>query len=1253
MKHTSFTMKTALLATLILSGRAMAQSLPDEINHPQYLRTYQSLEQVLATKTSEFNNLSAQKATIEKNISDMQRDQQGLPARNNDLQRLIDSKKQELSRIQSEMIGLEGILNKILEDLRRIDAMVAQLQKDIFEESGRNQNIQVRRNQVAQDVARINARLQQEIAEENQSRQVLNNLSRGLDNDVQKRNEDILARQNLARDVERYKRELPANKTKVAANVQASSAKKGQLAEAQGKLSAIKSQIASETSSLSQADSEMAPSKAKLATLKAQLATQMPEVAKLQKENADLNAKIESNKVKISATGLSALIAKRDVLENELSAANSQIETLNVQIVAAKEAIKPDMGQLIEVKQKIRELERSGANPTELAQLKLQAEAIEKRIAPKRLEIARLEKQFENLIASNAPRNQELTNVKAQIVSGEASVANLLAENETAKEKIIENQKIIDERLATNSGLVKEINDLEASIKGLQANRDRIAGNITQLKAQESTLTTQITSLTSAIAQLDAETLQLSKVIAEMEKSIADFPLDNRRLENRIQKYDEQIQSAKLQIIREEKLLARIQQDVATFGRDSSIAQTELNRLNGDLAQSNQLIGALQNKVQQEIQNRDTLTRYNQDSIRKYDVLKNQRILAEKIIADSNQEISDNNQDMTTISQELPRLRNQLSVLSPKVSMAEASMVDAQKKASDANAQYQSRIGLYQRYLSDAQGLGTERASIGSTDGMKAGTVDARVKAIKFATENAASEAKWVAIRRGFIRGEVIGFESGFGIGMNSSPDISQGNIEGKIAGAKRAKDHANLVLKPEFYLSELGRRLVEDEVSSKNKLAFKFMDEVKTISSSSGIMQRSDNSELTQQEIDASSRILSSLDAMIEQALVEANQVVSLRSQLADARSVYSTPGNGENAANANCAGVYKNVKDFIDACKVSYGARYQDLYVAAHQESFIKAYGQTFAAQIIKTFDAELARLYPSILKEAIAVGTTVGVAAGKKEIYSQSFVRAENASYAANIQIEESRVEGEAIALVGTYLNEGSALTLTGEAKLKAEASYGVSPGAEVELKMLLKNIGSKAATTSVVRITSCSSNLVIANRDAGISAVAPKSQADLAVMKFKVNDDAVPGSKVVLSGELIHSGNLYSANRIETFRVEAVVAVNPSVESESVFDTSPKVSTLGFVKKHNIEYSVRPKFEGVVQGYEVSIEEVGSTYARFTNSKFLTERLDRGVSKKMFFEYKLDKSARGKTINFKVTVKNGDAVAKTSELQINAQ
>jgi hypothetical protein len=115
----------------------------------------------------------------------------------------------------------------------------------------------------------------------------------------------------------------------------------------------------------------------------------------------------------------------------------------------------------------------------------------------------------------------------------------------------------------------------------------------------------------------------------------------------------------------------------------------------------------------------------------------------------------------------------------------------------------------------------------------------------------------------------------------------------------------------------------------------------------------------------------------------------------------------------------------------------------------------------------------------------------------------------------------------------------------------------------------------------------------------------------------------------------------------------VVVNPSVESEMVFDTTPKVATLGILRKHDIDYAIRPKFEGVDQGYEVVIEEVGSSFARFSNTRIATEKLDRGTLKKMTFEYKLDKAARGKSISFKITVKNGSNVVKTSELQVKAQ
>lgn len=229
----------------------------------------------------------------------------------------------------------------------------------------------------------------------------------------------------------------------------------------------------------------------------------------------------------------------------------------------------------------------------------------------------------------------------------------------------------------------------------------------------------------------------------------------------------------------------------------------------------------------------------------------------------------------------------------------------------------------------------------------------------------------------------------------------------------------------------------------------------------------------------------------------------------------------------------------------------------------------------------------------------------------------------------------------------------MTLKGDARLKGDDVYGVAPGVEVELKMLIKNIGHKAsAGNSLVKISEAT-NLIVTTRDAAITSVAAKSQADLSVMKLKVNDDAVPGSRISLSGEIVHPGDHYRATRSESFRLDATVMMNPSVESSVAFDVTPKVSTLGFTKKHEIDFTLTPKYEGVDEGYEVLIEEVGSSYARFTNSRFTTERLARGVTKKVSFEYKLDKSARGKLVNLKIMIKNRGALVSTKELQIKPQ
>jgi hypothetical protein len=119
------------------------------------------------------------------------------------------------------------------------------------------------------------------------------------------------------------------------------------------------------------------------------------------------------------------------------------------------------------------------------------------------------------------------------------------------------------------------------------------------------------------------------------------------------------------------------------------------------------------------------------------------------------------------------------------------------------------------------------------------------------------------------------------------------------------------------------------------------------------------------------------------------------------------------------------------------------------------------------------------------------------------------------------------------------------------------------------------------------------------------------------------------------------------------VETVLGVNPSVDSATDFDVSPKVSNVFGAKKHDIDVTITQKFEGVSAGYELSIQELNSNYVRFTNTSAKTDRLGRNGSRKSRFEYKLDKSAKGKTINLKVSIKNGGLEVKSLDLQIKPE
>lgn len=1252
MKTTAFAVKASLIASMILSGQAFAQSLPDEINHPQYLKLYQNLDQVLTQKIAEYEKLAAQKAEIEKTIGEMEKDQVGLPARNEELRNLIAQKKAELERLNMDITGLEGVLGKIIEDMRQIDAMISRLQQDLGQEGARNQTILARRNQIASDVARINARLQNEIREENQSVAVLNRLTNEMNAAAQKRQDLDRERTQLTRDAERFKNEVVQVRNTVNQNNSTLAIKRTQLADAESRLPGIRSELSSEQAKMAQIDATLNPKKVQLNALKAELGRLSPEIAKLQAENNALNQKIAQNQARINSSDIPTKVARRDALVAETASVTAKIQSNNAAKASLEAQVAPTMQQIEALNKRLVEAQRAN-NQGEVARLRGEIERTYASVQGQRNEINRLAKETEQLNASIAPKQTEINSLNSQITSLQNTNNALQAEINAARTTIANNDRVIAERSQANAGLAQQIAALESEVNALEAQKAPTAQKVAQLTQQEVALSALATTLKGEIQRLDAETNKLNQRIAEMEKAINELPQNLRRNEQEARQMDQVVVQKRSEIDREQRLLARIRQDRVTIERELGSAQAALDVVSQDLNQSDRLIAQLRNQLNEEVRNRDALARYNQDSLRKLEALRNQKSNAERDIAGATEEIKINDQDIATIASELPKLRNDLKVVTPKVVAAETARNTAQKNADEANTQYQNRLALYQNYLAQSQKLGEEKAQIGTTDGLKAGSIDAKTKANKLASENAASEGKWEALRRGYVRGEIAGFAAGFDIGMASTPDAQKGDVDGRVAGARRAKDHANLVLKPEFYLEELERRLKEDETSQKVLVAAMIEQNISQIQSMARVLEESIPS-LSQAEINDAAKIISSLDALIEQSALEIKEVQTLRKRLSVAQNVYAAPAAGENAQKADCSAVYKNVKDFVEACKGSYVLRYTSLYNASHLQAFNRDYTPTFNAQVSSVFESELARLYPGYLKEATAVGKDVGVVTGKKEIYEQSFARAESAQYNANISAETARVENEAVNLVQEHLDKNAALTLKDNAKLTTEATYGISPSADMTLKMLVKNIGSQASSgNSLVKITEMSSNVTTNRREAPLTTVAPRAHTELSVMNLRVSDSAVPGSKVIVAGEIVHPGNHYRSSRVEQFRVESVVKVNPLIDASVEYDTTPNISVILVTKKHDVALTIRPKFAGVDQGYEATLEEIDTKFVDLVAKPAVTELLSRGTAKKLTFTYKLNKASKGKTLKLRLTVKNGGKVVHTEELQIKPE
>lgn len=1240
----SFSFKLALLSTLIASGTALAQNLPDEVNHTRYLQIYQNLDNILQQKSAEHQRLATQKAEIESTIAQMEKDQVEIPARNNELAQIISSKRAEVSSLNQQLAQIEGVLSQVIEDLRRLDSTLNQLNRDAAEQSNQVRNIDAVRAQAAQETAAVRARLEREMREEAETGRTLQRLSNDLNQAQEQRQQNERERRELTRDVDQFRREVVNFRAAVQQNTTTLNAKKPLLAELQSKLPAIKADVATQQARVNAAETNLAPERAKLGQLTNELTSITNQIGALSSENTQLTAKIAQNRTRIGNMNNASLEQAKVRLEQEVAALTTQSagirESRDLNQTNLNERQATLAAKKVERQQHGRgtpDFQRLG---NEIRYLEIEIENIEK-------QVRNLNRQLAPVDAQIASKNQQIAQYVSAMTANDQQRGQLQNEITAAEAKINENTQAIAGKQTARAEAMNAVTAQASVVNGLEATKTAATRELQKSQALETQLSNQITVTSGEIQRLERDIAQANTKITEMEQAIASYPQNIQRLDNHNQRLESRIQEARRDINVNERLMARIQQDRVEAQRSYDAFASRLEAINRDFASADGQLRAIQSQLANTQTERDSLARYNQDSIRKYDSLKAAKSAAEKEITDATNETSINNQDLATIASELPKLRSDLSNVSPRVSAALAAKDDAERKARAASTDYQSRRALYDRYLSEARVLGQERGILGTQDGARDGSAEARNVALRLSQENGTAEGKWQAMRRGYIRGEISGFSAGYEIGMTSVPDMARGEQEGLAAGAKRAKDEANMVKKPEIYLSILAERLKNEDPSRK-----KLVSEIVNVRMSSAMNFQSEIPELTSEEIGRSREIISALDSLISQSETEIRKVLDIRARIQDSRNVYSIPASAPGAQNGDCSGVYKNVKDFVDACKATFAARYQSVYNASHAEAFHSGYGSMFATGVERASDAELLRLYGTYSAEATKVGRDVGLSAGKEEIYKQRFARAEMASYSENAPKEEARVSGEAEVLVQDLLAKGPAVAQKENAVLATTNSSGISPGADASLKLALKNIGNvDSNNTSLIRVTEISPNLVMNQRESVIPSVPGRSLKDVNVLPLKVADMAVPGSRVIIAGEIVHPGNLYRATRTESFRIDTTLAVNPDAAVNVEYDATPKVSGIfGGTNKHDVSVALSPKYFGVTGGYTVTLEEIGGRNAEITKGSVASGELQRNAVKKVELEYKLKKEAKGKQTILRVNVKHGEVVVKTLDMTL---
>ena len=989
-----------------------------------------------------------------------------------------------------------------------------------------------------------------------------------------------------------------------------------------------------------------------------------------------------------------SITASEDTLQINIDNENrilSQIETYQMQMDQSEENIRILQNELVDLRNYVEQLEVNKRN------LKKRSKRLQSEINRRQGRINQEFKKVEPFLKALEQANMALKEVKKDIRENGQKIAELMTEVKSVKEAIAKEQKGLNtvknfkksavERLAH---IDVDITEAETKVSNTQKSIEAMDVVIAELTAKTDAMHAEVVKLNKKLQgmpQRSPERREMARkiqgILAEKKKVHADIKNQEKQktvlvklkgtqakdvanlkkakaqLPAAITKFQEQIKTKKANIDSMTLSLAEKESKMATLESEKQSLAKKFNKADRDqlVAQrdydnASPKLARMEQNQEQDIRENDQI----QIDLRK---IKDEEQFSTRRYNETSTNLAVQTAEMNSASASIALANRELSQISPIITQLETSLANLRNQEAaktqekdDAYDAYISRYNMYQDKLADASQTGESQADSAYNIGADDAQAYAEDQASKIGTPLGYDLANAQANLWAAVRSEISGYQDGYSEGYASESDQEQGTIAGTQAGKRAANDHAQQVLKPQFFKDMFMAKISGSKTVMQKAAMTEEMTQAMTYAQvTSQKYNLSGPAPVSSEEMYESNNTQTNLDGNIATYKSNLNYTQKSVDSSSHATSSYSSPSIVPYGS-VNCYGVYKQVDAFIQACKASYQASFKSKYLSEHKVVYKSVYENLFPEVVEAARASKIEAKYEDNMDTFYPIAKDSGVAAGKAATYQDSYAKAKANAYQAQLPQATSVAQSQAHNEVTEYIANNATLTV----KSAEVSNQEVMAGDIISVVLEIKNISPKDLVKPAKIVLTGAKNVELMQKTYTIKKAPGSSTSVFQEIQVKVLDSALSGSEVAVSGKVILDGGKYEAQRVEEFTASTNASLNPTINSSIKYDSTPDIeSGIWRWRKtviHPVNITVSPEYETLADGYTISMAGYGehADKVTVTEASKTTKALKYGESQKVTLKYKLSTKADGKKVQIKVNYAYQGKVLKSQILEL---